>query len=297
MKSIHLFFIIIFCATFHQTVFSQQAVSIELAFSYPVSHNSLNYTDVSSEFIRKKNLDIALISADAGLCITGFLLIQKPVLSETDLLLIDTSSVPEFEKYLIHKSSEPFANNADKLSDYFLYGAFAAPLLASVFSGNHSDDIYTNLMMYAEGLLMTLGTTEILKRALQRNRPYVFNEALTTEERRGEKAAFSFPSGHTSNTAFQCFFAASLLTTYYPAQNSKALKICTWSAATMYPLVTGYLRTEAGVHFWTDVAAGYLLGAGIGLAIPALHREDISSISLIPFQNRLGSGLTFSCRF
>jgi membrane-associated phospholipid phosphatase len=34
------------------------------------------------------------------------------------------------------------------------------------------------------------------------------------------------------------------------------------------------LKIEAGYHFWTDVAAGALVGASIGTLVPLLHTRQ-----------------------
>ncbi len=42
----------------------------------------------------------------------------------------------------------------------------------------------------------------------------------------------------------------------------------------------GYLRMKAGVHYPTDVIAGYTPGAAIGLIIPVLHKNNQANFAL-----------------
>ena len=83
----------------------------------------------------------------------------------------------------------------------------------------------------------------------------------------------------TTSEAMVCFFAASLIDYYYIANDAKWLKIINWGTAATIPIITGYLRTEAGKHFYTDVAGGYIIGAAIGLGVPMLHKYNNLHIS------------------
>ena len=39
-------------------------------------------------------------------------------------------------------------------------------------------------------------------------------------------------------------------------------------------VAVGLLKVEAGYHFWTDIAAGALVGTGIGTLVPLLHARE-----------------------
>jgi membrane-associated phospholipid phosphatase len=61
-----------------------------------------------------------------------------------------------------------------------------------------------------------------------------------------------------------------------------------WLAALGLATATAVLRVEAGKHFWTDVIAGSLAGAAVGVLVPTLHRTDLGA--------RLSAGLRPSPR-
>ena len=69
---------------------------------------------------------------------------------------------------------------------------------------------------------------------------------------------YAFPSGHATQTAavgVTLAILVSALTTSWP------MKVMTWSAALLVALVVGFSRVYLGVHWPTDVLAGYALGA------------------------------------
>ena len=74
---------------------------------------------------------------------------------------------------------------------------------------------------------------------------------------------YSFPSGHSSNavTAYGSL-----------AAHEKKNKLL-WALAIILPLLVGFSRVFVGVHYPTDVFAGWALGIVIVLLIPFLRRK------------------------
>jgi membrane-associated phospholipid phosphatase len=49
------------------------------------------------------------------------------------------------------------------------------------------------------------------------------------------------------------------------------------------PAVVGYYRYKAGEHFLSDNILGYVLGAGTGILVPALHKnKNFDHVSIAP---------------
>ncbi len=141
-------------------------------------------------------------------------------------------------------------------------------------------------LVAVESVSVDLFITEILKVAISRPRPYTapafqqtWPEAYASEtlqhdlSEAGHYDAYkSFPSGHTSSAGAISFSVATLLW-----QDLRARGAAPWVAGLAYGGATaltasaGTLRVAAGYHHPTDVIAGGLLGAGVGIGTARLH--------------------------
>lgn len=124
-------------------------------------------------------------------------------------------------------------------------------------------------VLLAETMLLNDGLTKATKILVRRSRPLAYNLAVDSEAKIHEDARQSFVSGHTSNTAALTFFTAKVFHDLYPDSPWRPV---VWAGAATLPLLTGYARYRAGKHFPTDIAAGYALGAALGVLIPQLHK-------------------------
>jgi membrane-associated phospholipid phosphatase len=96
----------------------------------------------------------------------------------------------------------------------------------------------------------------ILKLLVGRNRPDLLDPVARA-------AGFSFPSGHALNNALG---ATIFLMVLLPlTAGRRALRALLWCGAILIPLITGLSRIGLGVHWTSDVVAGWLLG----VAVPA----------------------------
>jgi undecaprenyl-diphosphatase len=74
-------------------------------------------------------------------------------------------------------------------------------------------------------------------------------------------SGYSFPSGHALNNALG---AAVFLLVLLPLTRRRlGLRIALWTGAIGIPLVTGLSRIGLGVHWTSDVVAGWLLGVAV----------------------------------
>jgi undecaprenyl-diphosphatase len=69
---------------------------------------------------------------------------------------------------------------------------------------------------------------------------------------------YSFPSGHAQNSMM--FAACLVLMTHRATRDRRALRTVVWAAAALLVLVTGFDRVGLGVHYTSDVVAGWLVG-------------------------------------
>lgn len=107
-------------------------------------------------------------------------------------------------------------------------------------------------------LLVTVG-----KLLTVRPRP-VIGEVLTTA------TGYAFPSGHSAQAAA----AYGVLALLVSLRVGRAAKPLVWLAATALALLVGFSRLYLGVHWLTDVLAGYALGAcwlAVVVAAAVLH--------------------------
>jgi membrane-associated phospholipid phosphatase len=92
----------------------------------------------------------------------------------------------------------------------------------------------------------------LLKIAVGRARP-VFDIAVTIAGGR------SFPSGHALNSMVGC--GVLLLVLLPLVRAGRARRLC-WLAAVLIVLAVGFARVGLGVHYLSDVVAGWVLGLG-----------------------------------
>ncbi len=69
----------------------------------------------------------------------------------------------------------------------------------------------------------------------------------------------SFPSGHTA-AAFALYFAIAIVVT--TLTTNRVWRVAAWTLAAIAPVIVAVARLYRGMHHPTDVAAGYLMGAG-----------------------------------
>ncbi|HYQ18346.1 MAG TPA: phosphatase PAP2 family protein [Polyangiaceae bacterium] len=130
--------------------------------------------------------------------------------------------------------------------------------------------------MYAESMSLTFALTDIVKIAVRRPRPQAYAEA---EQHRGDPlysnsdtdSTLSFFSLHSSMTA-----SIGATATYLAFARSPhtARPWITLGLTTALSTFVSIERVRAGKHFPTDVIAGSLAGAAVGVVVPHLHRTD-----------------------
>ncbi len=94
--------------------------------------------------------------------------------------------------------------------------------------------------------------TYALKFAFHRSRPPLLDHLV-------DETDFSFPSGHVTGTSALLFSLAVVLTL---RASSRSVRILTWLAAALLVAAVAASRLYLGVHWFTDTAAGALVGTG-----------------------------------
>lgn len=204
-------------------------------------------------------------SAAIGTNLAYFFLAKKlPKLDSPSIMLLDAQNISRFDRISTRYWSKPIAYASDAL----MYTSFAAPAFLFIDKNIRKDYLKIGAI-WAETFALTAGITNLTKVLVHRTRPYVYNPNAPMHDKLERDARYSFFSGHTSMTASMSFMTAKIYTDYYP--KSKWLPLV-WASAAILPAVTGLLRVRAGKHFPTDVIVGYVVGAGIGLLVPSIHK-------------------------
>jgi membrane-associated phospholipid phosphatase len=153
--------------------------------------------------------------------------------------------------------------------------AVADPIL----SGMRENNVQTALVdafLYAESMSLTFALTDMVKIAVRRPRPHAYAEAEKHRDNPSyanpdTDSALSFFSLHSSMTASIGATATYLAFVRSPRTVRPWL---TLGFATALATFVSIERVRAGKHFPTDVMAGTVAGAGVGLLVPHLHRTD-----------------------
>ncbi|HYP99265.1 MAG TPA: phosphatase PAP2 family protein [Polyangiaceae bacterium] len=157
--------------------------------------------------------------------------------------------------------------------------AAAYAVIDPILSGVREQNVQTGLadaFMYAESVSFTLAMTNVVKMAVRRPRPIAYIEANAHKDdpaysNSDTDSALSFFSGHTAMTATISATATYLAFARSPHTARPWITLLVGTGLTTFVAVE---RVRAGAHFPTDVIAGGIAGAGIGVVVPHLHRTD-----------------------
>lgn len=190
----------------------------------------------------------------AAACAAGFLLVALLVVSgitdPIDAAITAVVRAPE-----LHDALAPLARVTQLGSTWAVIGVGALVLLVGLLGGRPRDGV-TGALTIAIGALIV----EIAKRLFGRARPD-FLEPIIVE------VGFSFPSGHSAN-AMVAYGVLGVLVARLPWPTAIRVAIELVLGAIVFGV--GLSRVWLGVHYPTDVVAGWFLGGTIVLAYAAL---------------------------
>jgi membrane-associated phospholipid phosphatase len=167
---------------------------------------------------------------------------------------------------------DQFSHPAAQLSDLMLVAAIAAP--AVYLTGATVDDADGDrLVIYGEALAVDLALAQVAKYLVHRPRPYLYNhspEAVQYAAAAGDDGWRSFYSSHAAMSFGAAVAGAYLLS----ASNANPYaRAAAWATGFAVATATSNLRVRAGLHFYSDVILGGLIGSAVGYAVPALHAQ------------------------
>lgn len=136
-------------------------------------------------------------------------------------------------------------------------GMFAVSLM------NHDQDLKKNSYKLAESIVVTAAIAEVMKVAINRDRPFV-KYPLDVFPNQINETGKSMPSAHTA----LAFTTATSLYLAYPKWYV-ALPAFTWATA------VGYSRMYLGQHYPSDVLMGAIVGGGSACLTNWLNKKFI----------------------
>jgi len=202
---------------------------------------------------------------------------------------LDKADVNAFDR----GATEKYSVNASMVSDWTVGVLIVAPAVMLI-DRRVRDNAGTQLLMYAETILITGATQELVKGLVPRTRPFVYNPDVPIDEKTSRDARKSFYSGHTAFAFASATFLSVTYGDYFP---DSGLAPYVWGSSMAAACVVGYLRYSAGRHFPTDVLTGAVIGTAIGYTIPALHRTESGEISLTPEIGEQGYAVAVTVHF
>lgn len=178
-------------------------------------------------------------------CLWLFALIAHHVTTETMLVRLDTALADELHAQATPASTLFYLT----LSRIGAPGLWIVGVLVGVWFLRHRR--WLNALLWAIALIGGVLLNEALKVYFARPRP-IFAEPLALEN------SFSFPSGH----AMSSLIALGLLAYFIcrPITNPRT-RILVVFAATLLTVLIGISRLTLGVHYLSDVVAGYAAGS------------------------------------
>ena len=227
---------------------------------------STGFTTGQSPYKYSFGVDGGIAGVTAFSIGANFLLDKKvEPLTQEELAQLDRSNIWKVDQWSIDQNSY----QAHRVSNGFLYGSQLLPLTLLADQPSRGDFGKVGVF-YLEAFLLNAGITNLTKVLVKRERPFLYHDIQRDHfKRNGKRSRYSFFSGHTSATAVATFLTAKMYQDYYPNSDGKTV---VWSLAAAIPAITGYTRMRAGKHFFTDVLVGYIVGAGIGILVPELHK-------------------------
>jgi undecaprenyl-diphosphatase len=157
----------------------------------------------------------------------------------------------------IHEASGPWLDRFFLLSHYLGTLWFCAPFVLALISWHRARGEGPTANVWLGVGLSTYLLQEGLKRLLERPRPQLWPRLETWPPVAGSES-FAFPSGHALASATFYPLLAYVLT----RRRSAPVRRAALATGVLVALWIGFGRLYLGVHWPTDVLAGWALGAG-----------------------------------
>jgi membrane-associated phospholipid phosphatase len=185
----------------------------------------------------------------------------------------DPNNLLSFDRTAVSQTIDP---HAALFSDIGLYSMVGYAVLDPIVSGLRDgwDAGLVDAVMYAESVSLTEALTDITKIAVRRPRPIDYlncaGKAATAAGCTSTDLQLSFFSGHAATVG-----AIGATATYlaFIRDPDGPRPWITLGASVALTAFVGYERVRSAEHFPSDVIAGAMAGAAVGVLVPHLHRH------------------------
>jgi membrane-associated phospholipid phosphatase len=146
-------------------------------------------------------------------------------------------------------------------------------------------------VVVAESALAGTAVASMLTLAASRPRPFVYGEKAPLSARNSANGSLSFLSSHAS-VSFA--IATSTFMTARRLHPRSKLQWAVLGVGLTAASFVGAARVLGGMHFITDVVGGGVVGASVGVLIPAMHA---SPVKVVPVVSESSRGVSLAFRF
>ena len=146
--------------------------------------------------------------------------------------------------------------------------ALVAPALVIAFTAPDADTGRSDLTLVLQSATVAGLLTQVAKTAVGRPYPYMYGPAPHEAQNDDGVNYASFWSGHTAVPMAAAVTFAWLVSHRHPRSGWRWVA---WTVGPALALAAGAFQVTARNHFPSDVAAGALVGAGVGVANPWVH--------------------------
>lgn len=183
----------------------------------------------------------------------------------------DPSEINRFDRVTAGRWSPRWATVSD-LGAVTLIGGAAVLLVAD----EGVLPALNDAVVIAQSALLATAAPSMLTLAAARPRPFLYGDKAPADVRETSDAGMSFLSSHTS-------ISFALATSMYMAMHRRHPKHAWIVLATGLPIAStvGVARVMAGRHFITDVLGGAVVGAAMGILVPALHETGLRVVPTV----------------
>jgi membrane-associated phospholipid phosphatase len=173
------------------------------------------------------------------------------------------TSMPGFDQLVVGNYNRGAHGAANAIVLTMLYAPMALDLADS-----RGDGFLEDAVVFYQSILVTQMFTQIVKSATSHDAPLIYNPSALQEDLESADAGRSFWSGHTATT----FAAATAYSvTFWQRHPDSPWRFVVLGLAESIAVGVAALKIEAGYHYPSDVIAGGLAGAAIGVLTPMLH--------------------------